>query len=604
MVPFGAFSKTKTCFLQFTVRDENKNELAEIRTNVFKVIATPDILVKASPVPKKISEGESYDINIQATNNTPQFPGKYQLRVYRRLPNGTSKLEIEKNLANLTTVNVPYKLKVTSEIAKEAYLKIRAQVLYKSRVVGEYETPNIPVAQKEETETKPAKPEIHVVTKLPQKTQPPPLTKGTETKLPPKTPAQVPPKVIPQPQIKTQHQKIGQAVRAKPKSLKLKVVTPTVKPTSKKRERVEKNAVKTAASKVSRKTSTKARTITTRKSTAKPIVKTKETVSQKIPSKTIVEKEKVDKFSAGRIMKPEPTVTERGETSYQRVSKVSEATNVAHMPVASKPVTAKRVRESKAVEVSVAEPPKVSLYFYAKEKELVLGSDCGFDIEVRNLNLEMAGIYWLNIYYCPVSGEEVLVEHIMFKLQDKKKISYRFNMKDLPKSKRFKLRAEVLYQGIVIGKVDSGEVLVKSPSINKMLKLSGVLNVPSTVISGGRIIPLLEIDAKYVIDPVTLSVNLTVSSGEKDIQKEFYSYTLGEDGTYLLPVPIRLRDIPPNVKRASLKLNLSVGDVKIGSKETSFQVAPQKSPIDVTPPLLQESVKAGETAKYLLRISQ
>ncbi|MEM3594855.1 MAG: glutamate-cysteine ligase family protein, partial [Candidatus Jordarchaeaceae archaeon] len=59
VVPFGAFSKTRNCFLQFTVRDKDKNELAEIRSNIFKAIATPDVIVKVSPVPKKVGGEES-----------------------------------------------------------------------------------------------------------------------------------------------------------------------------------------------------------------------------------------------------------------------------------------------------------------------------------------------------------------------------------------------------------------------------------------------------------------------------------------------------------------------------------------------------------------
>jgi hypothetical protein len=606
VVPFGAFSKTKTCFLQFTVRDENKNELAEIKTNVFKAIATPNIVVKTSPVPKRVDEGGSYDINIQVTNNTPQFTGRYQLRIYRRLPSGTSKLELEKNLSSLTTGNVPYKLKVTSEIAKEAYLKIRAQVLYKGRLVGEHETPNISIIPKEEPVPEPAKPEIQVITKLPPKIQPPQVTPKVETQprvksLPQKI-SQTPPKILPQPQLRPPPQKIKQAVKAKPKSsLKLKVVTPPVKPTPSKSIRAEKKEVKTTVSaRISKKTPSQAKALSRRKTTAKPIVKK---TRAKVSRKPTVKKETfTTRSTAQRIVKPEPRVPERSKLPVQHALKTSEETSAARMPVASGYVAAKRVRESKAVEVSATEPPKVSLHVHTKEKELVLGSYCDFEIEVRNLNLDMAGIYWLNIYYCPVSGEEILVDHSMFRLQDKKKINYRFNLKDLPKSRRFKLRAEVLYQGIVIEKLDSGEVLVKSPNINKMLRLRGVLNVPPSVMSGVRIVPFLEIDVNYMLDPVTFFVNLVVSSEKMDIQKEVYSYTIGEDGTYLLPLPMRIRDTPPEVKKASLEVSLSVGDIKIGSKETSFQVTQQKSLIDVTPPLLQGSAKAGELVKHLLRV--
>jgi hypothetical protein len=65
---------------------------------------------------------------------------------------------------------------------------------------------------------------------------------------------------------------------------------------------------------------------------------------------------------------------------------------------------------------------------------------------------------------------------------------------------------------------------------------------------------------------------------------------------------VRIRDIPPDVKKASLEVSLSVGDAKIGSKETSFQVIQQKSLIDVTPPLLQGGVRAGDAAKHMLRV--
>jgi hypothetical protein len=636
-VPFGAFSKTKSCFLQFTVRDKNKNELAEIKTNVFKVIATPSIVVKTSPVPKKVDEEGSYDINIQVTNNTPQFAGRYQLRVYRRLPSGASKLELEKNLPSLTTGNVPYKLKVTSEIAKEAYLKIRAQVLYKTRVVGEHETPNISITPKEEPEPEPVKPEIQIAAKLPTETRPQQAIQRVSPQpsvktLPPKIPQRVQPKVRPQPQMRPQPQRAKQTVRAKPKSsLKVKAVAPTIKPTPSRGARVERKGTKTAVSAgVTRRIPTKAKTLTTRRPTAKPTVpaavpgkttareetftakptaervaKPEPRVSTEVSRREAAKEEKLieRRPAAERVAKPEPRGPERWGSPVQRASKATEETSsVASVPVVSRPVTAKRVRESKAVEAAVTEPPKVSLYVYPREKELVLDSDCNFDIEVRNLNPDMAGTYGLNIYYCPVNAEEVLVDHSLFNLSDKKKINYRFKMKDLPKSRRFKLRAEVLYQGTVIEKIDSAEILVKSPNINKILRLHGFINAPQSIMSGARIVPLIEVEVNYVLDPVTLFVNLEVSSEKVDIQKEIYSYTIGEDGTYQLPLPMRIRDIPSDVKKASLEVSLSVGDVRIGSRETSFDVMQQKSLIDVTPPLLQGGVRAGEAAKQALRV--
>lgn len=616
VVPFGAFSKTKSCFLQFTVRDKNKNELAEIKTNVFKVIATPNIVVKTSPVPKKVDEDGSYDINIQVTNNTPQFAGRYQLRVYRRLPSGASKLELEKNLTSLTTVNIPYKLKITSEIAKEAYLKIRAQVLYKSRVVGEHGTPNISIIPKEEPEPEPMKPEIQVTAKLPTETKSLQVTQRgrpqPSIRTPPqKIPQRAQPKAYTQTQMRAQSQKVKQGVKANPKStLKLKTVTPTVKSksTSSRMGKAEKRGVKSAVSSgVSRKTPTKARALTTREPTAERIAKPEPRVpveaSRRIPSREETFSER--KTFTERIAKPEPRIPERREPPVQRLprtAEASEATSAARMPVVSRPVTAKRVRESKAVEASIVEPPKVSLYVHSKEKELVLDSDCDFDIEVRNLNPDLAGVYGLNIYYCPVNGEEVLVDHSLFNISDKKKVSYRFKMKDLPKSRRFKLRAEVLYQGTAIEKLDSEEILVKSPNVNKILRLHGFVNAPQGIMSGVRIVPLIEVEVNYVLDPVNLFINLEISSEKVDIQKEIYSFTIGEDGTYLLPLPMRIRDIPSEVKKASLEVSLSVGDVRIGSRETSFDVLQQKSLIDVTPPLLQGAVKAGEAGKHVLRV--
>ncbi len=580
-VPFGAFSKPKTCYLQFTVRDEEKNELTQIKTNTFRVVATPDITIKASPVYKKFNEGETYDIGFQVTNKTTQFPGRYQIRVYRRLPSGVSKMELEKNLTSLKTGKIPYKLKVTGEIAKETYLKIRAQVLYKGRVVGEHETPNIEIIPKEVPAPEPPKPKVQVIARLPTQTQPQQVTRKVKPQpkslkvLPKAQPQRVQPKTTLKPHPRPQPQKIKKIDKARP-ALKLRVVTPTVKPTPSRKMKAERKMPKPSVSKASR----KAAASKTKKSAArKPTVR--------------------------RVVKPKPKASKKRVQPVQRKSKTAKkikVTKTARRPAATRPAVGKRVRESKAVRFSVVERPKVSLYIKPREKELVLGSGCNFDIEVKNLNPGMTGNYWLNLYYCPAGGEEILVNHKMFKLADNKKIKYKFGMNNLPKTRSFRLRAEILYQGIVIEKLDSVEIYAKSPSVNKILKLHGVLNTPQTIMSGVRIVPFLQVDADYVLNPVTLFVNLEISAGDVNIQKDVYSYTVRENGTYLLPLPIRIRDIPPKIKKASLEASLSVGDIKIDTKKTSLQVVQYTSLVEVTPPLLQGGVNAGETAKHLLRI--
>lgn len=578
-VPFGAFSKPKTCFLQFTVRDENKNELAQIKTNSFRVVATPDISIRASPVYKKFEEGETYEIGFQVTNKTPQFSGRYRLRVYRRLPSGVSKLELEKSLSPKTE-KIPYKLKITGETTKETYLKIRAQVLYKGRVVGESETPNIEIIPKIVPKIEPPKPKVKVVTKLPTQIQPQQVTQQMKPQtslkvLPQSRPQRVQPKAPSKPRPHPQPQKIHKVDKAKP-ALKLKVVTPTVMPAPSKRMKVERKVSKPTVSKrVSRKVSA---------------------------SKS---KSKVSKPSVQRIVKLEPRASKSRAHPVKRQSMIGKkvkVTGVTRRPVATTSAAGKRVRESKAVRFSVVEHPKVSLYIKSKEKELVLGSACNFDIEVNNLNPSMTGFYWLNLYYCPIGGDEILVNHRMFKLLDKKKINYKFKMNDLPNTTRFRLRAEILYQGLVIGQLDSEEIFVKSPLVDKMLKLKGVLNTPSSIMSGVRIVPFLQVDANYVLNPLTILINLEVSSGDANIQKDIYSYTIRKDGTYLLPLPMRIRDIPPGTKKASMEVSLSVGNVKIGTKKTSLQVVPYTSLVEVTPPLLQGGMRAGENVTHLLRI--
>ncbi|MFB0561984.1 MAG: glutamate-cysteine ligase family protein [Candidatus Lokiarchaeia archaeon] len=577
-ITFGTFSKPKTCFLQFTVRDEKKNELTQIKTNTFKVVATPEITVNSSPDYKKFKEGETYEIGFTVTNKTPQFSGRYQTRVYRRLPSGVSKLELEKNITSAKTGKIPYKLKVTGEIAKEPYVKIRAQVLYKGRVVGEHETPNITIIPKAIPAPEPPKPKVQVIARLPSQIQPQQATRKVKPQsfkvLPQPRPQRVQPKAPFKPQPRPQPQKLKKADKAK---LKLKVVTPTVKPTAPKKVKADKKATKPAVSaRVSRKA---------------PASRTKITTASKSAAK--------------RIVKPKPRASKRRVQPVQRKSitaKKVKATTAARRAVATTPAAGKRLRESKAVRFSVVERPKVSLYVNPRDKELVLGSGCNFDIEVKNLNPSMAGNYWLNLYYCREGGVEILVNHRMFKLLDKKKIKYKYKMNDLPKTRSFRLRADVLYQGMVIQKLESREISVKSPSINKIVKLRGVLNTPTSIMSGVRIVPFLQVNANYVLNPVTLFVNLDVSSGDVIIQKDVYSYTIRENGTYLLPLPMRIRDIPPNTKKAMLEVTLSVGNVRIGTKKTSLPVVQYTSLVEVTPPLLQGIIRAGETVTQLLRI--
>ncbi len=579
-VPFGAFSKPKTCFLQFNVRDEKKNELTQIKANTFKVVATPEITVNSSPVYKKFDEGETYEMGFTVTNNTPQFSGRYQTRVYRRLPSGVSKLELEKNITSTKTAKIPYKLKVTGEIAKEPYVKIRAQVLYKGRVVGEHETPNITIIPKAMPAPEPPKPKVQVIARLPSQIQPQQATRKVKPQslkvLPQPRPQRVKPKAPYKPQPRPKPQKFKKADKAKSK-LKLKVVTPKVKPTAPKKVKAYKKASKPA-------------------------------VSARIPRKAPVSRTKTttaSKSTAKRIVKPKPRASKRRAQTVQRkpiTAKKVKATTAARRARATTPAAGKRVRESKAVRFTVVERPKVSLYVKPREKELVLGSGCNFDIEVKNLNPNMAGNYWLNLYYCRVGGDEILVNHRMFKLLDKKKIKYKFKMNALPKARSFRLRADVLYQGMVIQKLESREISVKSPSVNKIVKLSGVLNTPTSIMSGVRIVPFLQVNAYYILNPVTLFVNLDLSCGDENIQKDVYSYTIRKNGTYLLPLPMRIRDIPPNTKKATLEVTLSVENVKIGTKKTSLQVVQYTSIVEVTPPILQGSIRAGETVTQLLRI--
>lgn len=599
MVPFGAFSKPKSCFLQFTVRDSEKNELAKIKTGSFRVIATPNISIKPISVYKKFEEGKTYEMSFQVANNTPQFSGKYQVRIFHRFPSGALKLQLEKSLTNLKEVKVPHSIKVGGEIAKEANLRVRVQVLYKGRIVGEYETPNITIIPKEAPAPEPKKPEVKVIAKLTTETHAPKVVQRIKPEVATPSPRTVPQpkgKVQPQPQIRSPPQKY-QTERAEP-TLKLRVVTPTVKKASPRRIRPERKEAKPVAHVRTSRKSAKLKTHVTSKPTVERAIKPSGVSEVKLPAAKQVSETRASEVKVTSKM----TVSRPMAEGYgKRSAEVVKAAEVAPVTVPTCPAV-KRVRESKAVEVSVVEPPRVSLYVTSKDKELVLGSGCNFDIDLKNLNLDVTGSFWLNLYYCPMGGDEVLVGHKMVKLFDKKRIGYRFKMEGLPRARRFKLRAEVIHRGMVVEKSESGEISVRSPSVNKMFGLRGILNVPQIVMYGVRILPMLQVDARYVLEPVTVSVDLEFSSQEESIQRESYLYTIREDGVYLLPMPMRLRGIPSGVKRASLEASLNVGGVNIGSKKASIAVIQQASPIEVTPPLIQGNLSSGESTKYLLRV--
>ncbi len=599
-VPFGAFSKPKSCFLQFTVRDDEKNELTKIKTGSFRVIATPNISIRPSSFYKKFEEGKTYEMSFQVANTTPQFSGKYQVRIFHKFPSGVLKLQTEKSLTNLKEVKIPHSLKVGGEIAKEVHLRVRVQVLYKGRIVSEYETPNIEILPKAAPEPEPKKPEIRVITKLTTEAYPPQAAPRVKPEVtvkptPRTTPQPTQPKTQPSPQVRPQPQKYR--AEGEP-TLKLKVVTPTVKTAPPKRVRPKEKKVKPATpAKASMKTKLKTRPAVkpTREKAIKPTLRVLEAkpTSSKQASET---KASYVKVTPNRVVSS-PTAEGYG-TSRAEAVKVAE---VAPAKVPAWPA-AKRVRESKAVEVSAVEPPRVSLHINSKDKELVLGSSCNFEIDLKNLNLDVTGDFWLNLYYCPSGGDEVLVGHKRVKLFDKKRVGYRFKMEGAPKAKRFKLRAEVIYNGMVVEKSESVEIQVKSPEVKKMLGLRGILNVPQNIMPGVRILPLLQVNAGYVLEPVNVSVNLEVSSQEANIQKESYFYTIREDGTYFLPMPLRVRGIPSGANKVSLEASLNVGSVNIGSKRASIPVTQQASPIEVTPPLIQGNLSAGETTKYLLRV--
>ncbi|MBS7281348.1 MAG: hypothetical protein KIH09_16140, partial [Candidatus Freyarchaeota archaeon] len=582
-VPFGAFSKPKSCFLQFTVRDDEKNELAKIKTSSFRVIATPNISIRPSSLHKKFEEGKTYEMSFQVANTTPQFSGKYQVRIFHRFPSGVLKLQTEKSLTNLKEAKIPHSLKVGGEIAKEAHLKVRVQVLYKGRIVGEYETPNIEVIPKVAPEPEPKKPEIRVVTKLTTEAYSPqvaPRVKPEVTVKPtPRTaPQPTPPKTHPSPQVRPQPQKY-RAERAEP-TLKLKVVTPTAKTTPPKKVRPKEKVKPAAPVRMSRKTKPKTHPAgkPTREKAIKPTLRVSEArpTSAKQASETKSYVKVTPKATASR------SVAEGYEKSRTEAVKAAEATP-AKVPAWP---AAKRVRESKAVEVSAVEPPRVSLYINSKDRELVLGSGCNFEIDLKNLNLDITGDFWLNLYYCPIGGDEVLVGHKRVKLFDKKRIGYRFKMEGVQKAKRFKLRAEVIYNGLVIERSESGEVQVRSPGVKRMFGIRGILNVPQNIMPGVRILPLLQVEARDVLEPINVSVNLEVSSQEASIQKEAYFYAIREDGTYFLPMPLRIRSIPSDVNKVSLEASLNVGGVNVGSKKASIPITQQASIIEVIPPLI------------------
>ncbi|MEM2135531.1 MAG: glutamate-cysteine ligase family protein [Candidatus Jordarchaeaceae archaeon] len=599
-VPFGAFSKPKSCFLQFTVRDDEKNELAKIKTGSFRVIATPNISIRPSSVYKKFEEGKTYEMSFHVANTTPQFSGKYQVRVFHRFPSGALKLQTEKSLTNLKEVKIPHSLKVGGEIAKEAHLRVRVQVLYKGRIVSEYETPNIEVIPKEVPAPEPKKPEVKVVTKLPTEAYPPqvaPRVKPEVTVKPtPRTaPQPTPPKTHPPPQVHPQPQKY-RAERAEP-TLKLKVVTPTLETAPPEKVRPKEKVKPAAPARASRKI--KLKTGPAGKPTREKAIKPTLRVSGAKPTSA----KQVSETKTSHV-KVTPKATSSRPMAEGYGTRRAETVRMAEATPASVPTwpAAKRVRESKAVEVSAVEPPRVSLYVNSKDRELVLGSGCNFEIDLKNLNLEVTGDFWLNLYYCPIGGYEVLVGHKRVKLFDKKRVGYRFKMEGVPKAKRFKLRAEVIYNGLVVERSESAEIPVRSPVAKKMLGLRGVLNVPQNIMPGVRILPLLQVNAEYVLEPVNVSVNLEVSSQEASIQKEAYFYTIREDGTYFLPMPLRIRSIPSGVNKVSLEASLNVGGVNIGSKKASIPVTQQASVIEVIPPLIQGNLGAGENAKYLLRV--
>ncbi|MBS7270408.1 MAG: hypothetical protein KIH10_16425, partial [Candidatus Freyarchaeota archaeon] len=149
---------------------------------------------------------------------------------------------------------------------------------------------------------------------------------------------------------------------------------------------------------------------------------------------------------------------------------------------------------------------------------------------------------------------------------------------------------------------ESGEVQVRSPGVKRMFGIRGILNVPQNIMPGVRILPLLQVEARDVLEPINVSVNLEVSSQEASIQKEAYFYAIREDGTYFLPMPLRIRSIPSDVNKVSLEASLNVGGVNVGSKKASIPITQQASIIEVIPPLIQGNLNAGETTKYLLRV--
>ncbi len=251
-----------------------------------------------------------------------------------------------------------------------------------------------------------------------------------------------------------------------------------------------------------------------------------------------------------------------------------------------------RVRVSRALDVShVALKPKVALDEKVSKSRVQWGETCRVVFNVRNLNPDLPGPFWVRVLV--VDSEVKQLDHREIVVHDSRRLTYKVKAGRDVKAGKFRVRCEILYDGVVVAQGQTRIIEVAPLSARKTVKVLGV-EAPKAIVPVDAAVFKVRVEVRGVITPVRVSLTAATS---KSSSVQEYSLT---NGRYVLPISIGTEGVKG--EEAAVNLKVKVENVKVYERKLTIPVLPEP-PVNVHGLTIQKaSVQAGENVKYHLRL--
>ncbi|MEM2145174.1 MAG: hypothetical protein QW279_07430 [Candidatus Jordarchaeaceae archaeon] len=139
----------------------------------------------------------------------------------------------------------------------------------------------------------------------------------------------------------------------------------------------------------------------------------------------------------------------------------------------------------------------------------------------------------------------------------------------------------------------------KEKDLKKIFKLGGITNVPSYLVKNLKIAPCVTLKVNKLSKPVDLHFKVELVLGKNVFDKTEFFQSVSSDGNYLLPLPLEVKEIPPDAKSVSLRVVLQVGRTVLAEKKTSVPILLEKNLLKLSSPYIKgRQVIAGERQDY------